>query len=278
MRKAIIVFTKVPKVGQIKTRLTEARGGIFTPEEAKEFYEAFLLDVIEACIASNTGDVWICYNQAGDRKYFDEFLTRLSAPDKIKGIFADQGGIFDECIQYAADYILKEGAEDRLADALLIVGGDLPGLQPGYIQNAFAKMEQLAKSPAGIKAAKSTAPDSTCGAAVVEGSCQEGGFSIVGFTWNTPFDFRGVFHNQDGVTALDMLVEKAEELEIPFGFIQNVPDVDIPVDLASVIPELAAIKLAAKYDPALKPAANTIALLEEVGITTTTSVKKRDNL
>jgi Uncharacterized protein conserved in bacteria len=278
MRKAIVVFTRVPKVGEIKTRLTVDRGGIFTPEEAKDFYEAFVLDVIEACIASNTGDVWICYNQAGDRQYFDEFLTRLSAPDKIKGIFADQGGIFDECIQYAADYILKDGAEDRLADAMLLIGGDLPCLQPGNIKSAFAKMEQLAKSPAGLKAAKNKVPGMNYGGALIEGSCQEGGFSIVGFTCNTPFNFRGVFYNQDGMTALDMLVEKASEANIPFGLIANVPDVDIPVDLASVIPELAAIKLAAKYDPDIKPAANTISLLEDFGITTTTSVKKRDNL
>jgi glycosyltransferase A (GT-A) superfamily protein (DUF2064 family) len=278
MRKAIIVFTKVPRVGDIKTRLTTERGGILTPEEAKDFYEAFLLDVIEACIAAESGDVWICYNQAGDRNYFQDFLSRLIDPGKIKGIFSDQGGKFDECIQYAADYILKCGADDRLADALLIIGGDLPGLQPGYIQAAFAKLEQLARSPQGMSAAKELVPGTDYGAALVEGSCQEGGFSIVGYTCNTPFNFQGVFYNQDGGTALDMLVEKAEELQIPFGFIQNVPDVDIPVDLASIIPELGAIKLAARYDPAVKTADWTTALLEKMGLVTTTAINKRDHV
>jgi glycosyltransferase A (GT-A) superfamily protein (DUF2064 family) len=278
MRQAIIVFTKVPKVGDIKTRLTTDRGGILTPEEAKEFYEAFLLDVIEACITAQSGDVWICYNQAGDPNYFEQYLTRLPDPGAIKGVFADQGGTFDECIQYAADYILKNGAEDRLAEAILIVGGDLPGLQPGYIQGAFTKMERLAKSPAGIEASQPMDGETNYGAALVEGSCQEGGFSIVGFTCHTPFDFQGVFHNLDGGTALDMLVKKAEERNIPFGFIQNVPDVDIPVDLASVIPELGAIKLAAKFDPSLKPATWTMALLEELGIVTTTAINKRDHI
>lgn len=278
MRKAVIVFTKVPKVGDIKTRLTTERGGILTPEEAKDFYEAFLLDVLEACLAADSGDVWICYNQTGDRNYFNEFLSRLPEPHAIKGVFPDQGGIFDECIQFAADQILKDGSEDRLADALLLIGGDLPGLQPFYIQNAFAKMEQLARSPQGLKAAKKMAPGTDFGAALVEGSCQEGGFSIVGFTCNTPFDFRGVFYNQDGGTALDMLVNKADEGQIPFGFIQNVPDVDIPVDLASIIPELGAIKLAARYDPAIKPAKWTTSLMEEMGLVTTTAINKRDHI
>ncbi|HZK43300.1 MAG TPA: DUF2064 domain-containing protein [Syntrophomonadaceae bacterium] len=278
MRRAVIVFTKVPKAGDIKTRLTTERGGILTPEEAKELYEAFLLDVLEACIAADSGDVWICYNQSGDRNYFNEFLDRLSEPNAIKGIFPDQGGVFDDCIQYAADYILKNGSEDRLADALLLIGGDLPGLQPLYIQNAFAKMEQLARSPQGLTAAKKMAPGTDFGAALVEGSCQEGGFSIVGFTCNTPFDFQGIFYNQDGGTALDMLVNKADERQIPFGFIQNVPDVDIPVDLASIIPELGAIRLAARFDPTIKPAKWTSALLEETGLATTTAVNIRDNV
>jgi hypothetical protein len=87
-----------------------------------------------------------------------------------------------------------------------------------------------------------------------------------------------VFYNQDGGTALDMLVEKADELQIPFGFIQNVPDVDIPVDLASIIPELGAIKLAARYDPAVKIAKWTTSLMEEMGLVTTTAINKRDHI
>ena len=277
MRKAIIVFTKVPKVGDIKTRLTTEKGGILTHEEAKDVYEAFLLDVIDACIDSKSGDVWICLNQIGDRAYFETLLDSLTDPGGIKGIFADQGGTFDECIQFAADYILKNGGADRLADALLLVGGDLPGLQPAYIQGAFEKMDRLAGSLEGIKARKETSTLSL-GAAIVEGSCQEGGFSIVGFTCTTPFDFYSVFHNQDGVTALDRLVQKATDQQIPFGVIQNVPDVDIPVDLASIIPELGALKLASQYDNAIKPAKRTMFILEEMGIVTSTAINKRDNL
>lgn len=278
MRKAIVVFTRVPKVGDIKTRLTTERGGILTPQEANDLYEAFLLDVIDACTAADMADVYICYNQAGDREYMDAFLSGLTSPESIKEVYADQGGTFDECIQFAADYILKDGADDRLADALLIIGGDLPGLQPSYIQAAFAKIEQLAATPAGMKVARKISSGYNSGAALVEGSCQEGGFSIVGFTCATPFDFKGVFYNQDGATALDMLVAKTDEADIPFGFIQNVPDVDIPVDLASTIPELAAISLAARYDSAIKPPRRSIAILNEMGLVTTTAINKRDNI
>jgi glycosyltransferase A (GT-A) superfamily protein (DUF2064 family) len=278
VKKAIIVFTKVPKVGDIKTRLTIEKGGILTPEEAKDFYEAFLLDVIDACIASDSGDVWICHNHTGDRKYLDNLLTGLTHPSSLKGIFKDEGGTFDQCMQYAADFILKRGSKDRLADALLMVGGDLPALQPFYLQEAFEKLENMAMSPAGLKASpKCGLTNISLGAGIVEGSCQEGGFSIVGFTCTTPLDFTGVFYNQDGVTALDALVQKAIDEQIPFGLIQNVPDVDIPVDMASMVPELKALSLAARYDKRIKPAKRTLNLLTEMGIETSTSVPHRDN-
>ncbi len=278
MHKAIIVFTKVPKVGDIKSRLTTDKGGILTPEEAKDFYEAFLLDVIDACIAADSGDVWICHNHGGDRAYFDTLLTGLTNPGAIKGIFSDQGGTFDQCIQFAADYILKSGREDRLADALMLIGGDLPGLQPEYIRGAFAKMDKLASSPQGMQIARKITTAPSIGAAIIEGSCQEGGFSMVGFTCTTPFDFQGVFYNQEGATALDMLVQKAAVQKIPFGVIQNIPDVDMPVDLASIIPELGALKLAAQYDDAIMPARRTLAILEEMGIEASTAINHRDQL
>lgn len=278
MRKAIIVFTKVPRVGDIKTRLTTEKGGILTPEEARDFYEAFLLDVIDACIAADSGDVWICHDQAGDRAYLDSLLNGLNNPAAIHGIFPDQGGTFDQCIQFAADYILENGNEDRRADALLLIGGDLPGIQPAYIRGAFAKMEKLAASPEGMRVARKPDSAPSLGAAIVEGSCQEGGFSIVGFTCTTPFDFMGVFYNQGGATALDMLVQKAADQQIPFGVIQNIPDVDMPVDLASVIPELGALKLAARYDDTLMPARRTLAILEEMGIVASTAINHRDQL
>lgn len=268
MKKAVMVFTKVPKLGEVKTRLTEARGGIFTPEEANDFYESCLLDVIDVCLSIRQADIWICYNKDGERSYLDSLLAKVKIPQRIAGVFSDQGGSFDQCMQYAADFILKSGREDRFADGLLIIGGDLPTLQPGIVEAALAKMESLSMSEAGQKAAnKKVANEEVCiGASIVEGACQEGGFSIVGFTCSTPFDFDGVFYNQEGVTALDMLVNKVEEKELPFAAVEMVPDVDIPVDLAGLMPTLRAIEISAKNDPSIIIPVRTISYLREIGL------------
>ncbi len=218
MKKAMLVFTKIPKTGKVKTRLTEARGGILTPEEAASFYESCMLDVIDTCLSIDQADLWICYNREGDRSYLDSILTGVSAPQKIAGVYPDQGDHFNERIQYAADYILKDGKDDRLADALLIIGGDIPSLQPYNIEDAFAKMEKLSCSEAGQRAAcrKIEAGKKPIGACLVGGACQEGGYSLVGYTCATPFDFQQMFYNMDGITALDMLVNKAETNHIPW--------------------------------------------------------------
>lgn len=276
MRNAIIVFTKVPKLGVTKTRLTTDREGILTPEEAMNFYEGCLLDVINVCIAAKSGDVWICYNHDGDLNYLGEFLDKVDHRSQIQGIFADRGGTFDECMQYAADYILKNGDPDRLADSILIVGGDIPSLQPNILQDAVCKLQKLASSESGLAVAnKKATVDPRLGAAILEGACQEGGFSVVGFTCTTPFDFGGIFYNPDGITALDMLVTKAKRNKIPFAVVETASDVDIPIDLASMIPVIKALQLAAYYDDSVMVPVHTIDIIEKIGLESSATLPQR---
>lgn len=267
MQNTVIVFSKVPKAGETKTRLTTQRDGILTPEEAKDLYEGCVLDVINACIIADCADVRVCYNRDGDREYLEGLLARVCDRQKIKEVFHDEGGSFDECMQSAADHIFKNGSGKRLADGMLIVGGDLPSLQPAIVRNAVAKMTRMASNEAGMAAAK--VKGEPIGAALVEGACQEGGFSIIGYTYNTPFEFDRVFYNTDGITALDMALAKARERDIPFGYVEMVPDVDIPVDMAGMIPVVRSIQLAARYDKEIMLPINTIKVLEEIGLEAT---------
>jgi len=280
MKKAILLFTKVPKVGETKTRLTQARGGILTEKEASSFYEASMLDVLDVCLSVGQADVWVCYNKDGDRSYLDTLLAKVNFPQRIAGVFSDQGGHINDCIQYAADFILKEGRNDRLADAILIVGGDIPTLQPQTLLDAFAKMETLSQSEAGQKVAckKVETENTPLGACLVEGACQEGGYSIIGFTCTTPFNFTKMFYNLDGVTALDMLVNKAEDADVPLAALDMVPDVDIPVDLASLMPVLRVLELSAKYSDTVAVPKRTIQWVKEMGLQSVTLPPVRESV
>ncbi|MDR1604647.1 MAG: DUF2064 domain-containing protein [Gracilibacteraceae bacterium] len=269
MKTVLMVFTKIPRKGVVKTRLTQAQGGILTKKEAKDLYEAMVLDVIEACQTLGERELWLCHDRDGEREYLEKMLQGLAQPEKLAGIFADEGGHFNDCMQYATDYILRRGADDRRADALIIVGGDLPTFQPHMLEEAIQKLERLSRSEAGLKAALpgvKALDGGALGAAIVEGACQEGGFSLIGYTAATPFTYDSVFYNLDGVTALDMLVERAKKTEIPFSVVEMMPDMDIPLDLASAITNVRALELAARYDPAVLAPKRVVAYLDETGL------------
>lgn len=267
MRHAIIVFTKVPEIGKVKTRLTEDRGGILTPEEAKIFYEACLMDVLDVCTSVDNADVWICYNAGGDRRVLDLLISQLENPKKIVGAFEDQGGSFDECMQYAVNLLFGAGRVEKLADSIVIIGGDVLGLQKKTLNDAIYKLELLGSSSLGQNAAEfqdGFRPE--IGAGMVVSADQEGGFNIAGYTCNTPFNFRTVFYNLDGVTALDGLVNKTKEKHIPLLPLDIVFDIDLSEDLGSVMPILNMLEQAACFDSEITVPVRTIKILQDLGL------------
>ena len=46
-KNVVLLFSKVPAVGLVKTRLTTLKDGIFTPETASALYHCMLFDVVE---------------------------------------------------------------------------------------------------------------------------------------------------------------------------------------------------------------------------------------
>jgi len=267
MKNAIVIFTKVPKTGDNKTRLTVERGGILTLEEAKEFYEASLLDVIDSCITADCCDIYICQNLAGDKNYLNQLIESTFGHGAIKEIFKDEGHSFDQGMQYAVDYIFKDGSDQRLADSVFILGGDTPTLQASTIQEAIKKLELIASSPEAFTCAKQTQIDNPIiGAGIIESVDQEGGFNLIGYTYSTPFSFNGAFYNPDGITALDMIAYKAAEKNIPINLVEMIPDIDLPADLASLLPVLSTLKLVRQYDSNIVLPKRTIRYLEELGL------------
>lgn len=252
LKHALVVFTKVPGEGA-KTRLTVAEGGILEKEEAEDLYRSCLKDVFLACeqgidrwnkTKENKIDLLICYRHENNLAALNSFLEEINLKENVS-VFADQGESFDQRMQSASDEAFKRGYE-----SCLIIGGDLPTFSPDFIEESFAALENL-KNEKG---------------ALVTAACQEGGFSIVGFTQNTPFDFEGVFYNREGITAMDMLVDKVEEKAIPIRVLPLLMDIDLPVDLASLIPLVRALYLAHQYDQNVWYPRHFLIFLEEVGL------------
>ena len=69
-----------------------------------------------------------------------------------------------------------------------------------------------------------------------------------------------------------MIAYKAAERQIPIGLVEMIPDIDLPADLASLIPVLNTLKLARQYDAGITLPKRTIQYLEDLGIQTTAPV------
>ena len=53
-KNALVLFSKPPIPGLVKTRLTHLKDGIFEPEVASGLYHCMLFDVVEICCAAMT--------------------------------------------------------------------------------------------------------------------------------------------------------------------------------------------------------------------------------
>jgi uncharacterized protein len=263
-KHAFLLFTKAPTQGVTKTRLTEARGGIFTPEQAADFYRASLLDVAELAfqaLGELNGSTQAAANGSGPDQY--DFMVSCSPEadrSRLEAMFAengpwpapihyivDRGKTFDEHFDDAFQQLFACGYH-----SVVSIGGDLPTMPVSHIVQAFQWLEYFdSYSEKG---------------GFVQAPCQECGVSLVGYTAQTPMDSRGVFYNLNGVPALDAYIAKAAEHGVPVANLTPVADVDDTRDLAHTISLLHATAYSIHCQPGLFLAHRTLEWIDRMGI------------
>ncbi len=225
-KHAFMFFTKAPTPGLTKTRLTSARGGFLTPEEATGLYTAVMLDVAEIGHAA----LEKLNKKAGDKgDRYDFFVCSSPAPDieRLRHIFeesfvwpiqyiTDKGKNFNEHFDDGFKQLWKQGYQSAVS-----IGGDLPSMPVSHIVRAFQWL-------AYFDSAYETGGLVFC-------PCQACGVSLVGLTEKTPMDFDGVFYNPDGTPALDAIVALSEARGIPAAALDPVSDIDNAEDLAHAL-------------------------------------------
>lgn len=247
-KNVLLLFSKVPEPGLVKTRLTVLKDGIFQPEVASALYHCMLFDVVEICcdamkqleerpcaVDPATGeevrDVYelvISTTPASNvpvmRKLFDDAGTW---PRELVMI-ADEGASFDEHYNHAFAQAWERGA-----DAVLSMGADMPALTVNDVIAGFDALHKL---------------DGVEGGGIVLAPDQEMGVSVIGWTRATDFDHSGVFYNQEGLTVLPAYVRKAQRLGLPAIYLPPIPDVDTMADLMHNITLVEALNYCAQFD------------------------------
>ena len=257
-KNTVLLFSKLPEVGLVKTRLTTLKDGWFEPEVASALYHCMLFDVVEIICAALAdleeadakGDVRDTYelvistaparNLEPMRKLFEDAGTW---PREIVFI-NDEGSNFDEHYNHAF-----QQAWDRGADCILSMGADMPALTKSDVKFGFEQLHKLDDFPNG---------------GIVLAPDQEMGVSVVGWTRDADFSHTGVFYNQTGLTVLPAYIEKARSSNLPVLWLPPIPDVDTMADFYHNVTLVEALCYCAEFDDVCPPW-RTAQALEEIG-------------
>lgn len=292
-KNIVLLFSKLPEAGLVKTRLSTLKDGIYSPEIAAHLFHCMLFDVVEIIMAamdsleahpelaaaregwadlqeareanSNVRDADdVACDDSGDIR--DTYQLVISvAPEanvaKMEQLFAD-AGTWPRPIEFICD----KGANfdehyndafqqcwDKGADCILSMGADMPALTKRDIYFGFEQLHRLCDVSRFPHSGIVLAPD------------QEMGVSVVGWTRETDFDHTGVYYCQDGLTVLPAYVNKAREAELPALWLPPIPDVDTMNDLMHNVTLVNALAYCAEADD-ICPPWRTVQAFQELGL------------
>lgn len=196
---ALLVFAKVPRPGEVKTRLTPT----FTPSEAARIYTAFLRDALRQ---------YECLDVAV-RLY-------VAPPLPEEGLVGVPAGV---SVHEQEGDGLGERMRNALHDGfaaghtrLAVVGTDHPTLPSSFVEQAFAVLDGDPSISIGPSA--------------------DGGFYLLGMNAQFPALFDGMSYSHDGVLA-DTLA-RAKTTGASVNVLPEWYDVDTPADLQRMLTDL----------------------------------------
>lgn len=250
-KNALLLFSKVPEPGLVKTRLTRLKDGIFSPEVASSLYHCMFFDVVEVCCAALSKLEAQAQAAANDGGILDtyELIISTTPPKNVEVMrtlfsesgtwprelifIADTGASFDEHYNDSFNQAWERGVE-----CILSMGADMPALTEMDVINGFNVVHELDELPQG---------------GLVISPDQAMGVSIVGWPRKTSFDHTGVYYNPTGLTVLPAYIEKARERSLPVRYLPAVPDVDTMGDLMHNVTLVEALNYCAPYDDNTPP-------------------------
>ena len=193
MRRAIIVFTRVPVAGQTKTRLMP----YFSPQECAGLHTCFLKDIAGQC-QKTQADLYICYTP--DDK--GAALKNIFGDDKI--YFPQMGESLGERMYMAIQRVL---AKDY--GSCVLIGTDVPEIKQADLDYAFRLLDVHD---------------------IVLGPTQDGGYYLVGMKKPVREVFEKQTYSHASV--LENTAKATFEAGYTVGFARTLHDIDEKEDIS----------------------------------------------
>jgi rSAM/selenodomain-associated transferase 1 len=201
-KPAILIMTKVPKPGLVKTRLRP----FLSDNQCAEISACFLRDAVDKCL-NITPHVIVAYAADGDEGSIFDLL-----PETVTCI-KQNGHDLGERLISAIDF-----AEANDCGPILILGTDSPTISQRVIKDALRHLKE---------------PETQ----IVLGGTEDGGYYVLGLKQNIPAIFQDIPWSTDKVYS--MTLKRAERagitgiVELPKWY-----DVDTPRDLRRLFAEV----------------------------------------
>jgi glycosyltransferase A (GT-A) superfamily protein (DUF2064 family) len=206
---ALILFTKVPEPGSVKTRLT-GEGRVLSIEDASRLYSDVLLDVFDIMTdIANRQDARL-YVSFTPSNAFAKLRNLLGDGDRVNFI-PQEGTAIAERIANAAGRAIEDGN-----DAAIIVFGDQPGLDSAVVIEALRVLDDARQG------------NERC---IVLGPTCDGGTYLIGVTGDLRDWLRHNIDCTDSSKAVGKLLVQARREGIESVLLDERLDLDDPLDL-----------------------------------------------
>jgi glycosyltransferase A (GT-A) superfamily protein (DUF2064 family) len=210
VNQALLLFTKIPEPGYVKTRLTEGENAL-SPEDASRLYSAILLDVFDvmADVADSTGaKLYVAYTPPEREAEIRQILSDRNLPVSF---FAQEGRTTSERIVHALEAAFADGE-----DGAVLVFGDQPALTKQVLLRALQALQPSLK--------EETAP-------LVLGPTCDGGTYLIGLTSRLRSWLSDAIDCTNSSKAVSKLVLRGLSDQIPCTILEDLIDLDDLLDL-----------------------------------------------
>jgi len=208
--QALLLFTKVPEPGHVKTRLTQGENAL-SSDDACRLYAAILQDLFDLLISvgkSLDAKLYVAYTP---RERGAEIRQLLSGKDSPVMFFPQNGRTTAERIANAFEVAFGDGHE-----AAVMVFGDQPGIVKGLFVDAFRHLLH------GVEEKKPH---------LVLGPTCDGGTYLIGLTSNLQGWLRGTIDCTNTSKAVSKLVVRGMSSRVPYTLLSDLTDLDDSIDL-----------------------------------------------
>ncbi|MBS4030115.1 MAG: TIGR04282 family arsenosugar biosynthesis glycosyltransferase [Clostridiales bacterium] len=187
----LLVFTRYPEPGKVKTRLVSALGN----EEASRLHQEMTEHTVNTLSSAGAElEIWF---DGGDEKRMRAWLG-----ENLQYKHQDQGDLGEKLQGAFAD------AFHRHKGCVAAVGCDCPDLTAGHIQDAFSRLSECD---------------------VVLGPAVDGGYYLIGMRTLQASLFNNIDWGSEHV--LQQTLSIAKKLGLKVGLLEKLTDVDRPEDL-----------------------------------------------